>query len=111
MTSTFAITGEGLGRGDDALGARLMIKFVQQIAAQATKPTTVAFYNAGVRLLLPSSPVIDSLKALEADGVDLIACGTCLDHFDMRGRLAAGRISDMREILAALASADKAIVF
>jgi selenium metabolism protein YedF len=110
MTTAMAITAEGLGRGDDRLGARLMTKFVQQVAAQVPRPQSIAFYNAGVKLLLPESPVVDALKALEADGVELLACGTCLDHFDMRDRLAAGRVSDMREILSTLAAADKSMI-
>ena len=94
------ITGEGLGRGDDELGRRLMIKFVGQLATQPHKPHAVAFYNAGVRLLVKASPVLDALQALEREGVDLIACGTCVEHFGIREDLAAGRISDMREIVA-----------
>jgi selenium metabolism protein YedF len=110
MSTTFAITSEVLGRGDDGLGRRLMAKFVQQLAALAPRPSVIGFYNSGVNLLTASSPVIEALQAMEHDGVELIACGTCLDHFQIRDAIAAGRVSDMREILGAMASAEKTIV-
>jgi len=104
------ITSDALGRGDDGLGRRLMVKFVQQVGAVSPRPSLMAFYNAGVNLLVPSSPVLGTLKALEADGVELIACGTCLDHFKIRDAIAAGRISDMREIVVAMAASSKVTV-
>jgi intracellular sulfur oxidation DsrE/DsrF family protein len=105
----FVITSDGLGRGDDGLGRRLMMKFVQQLATISPRPHVVAFYNAGVNLLLPSAPEADTLKTLEADGVDLIACGTCLDHFQIRGTIATGRVSDMREIVTTMAASEKVV--
>ena len=110
MSAMFVITSDGLGRGDDGLGRRLMMKFVQQLAAMAPRPHVVAFYNAGVNLLLPSAPEIDTLKMLEADGVDLIACGTCLDHFQIRSAIVTGRVSDMREIVTTMAASEKVVV-
>ncbi len=110
MPSVLVITGDGLGRGDDSLGRRLMVKFLQQVAAVTPRPTVIAFYNAGVTLLVPESPVVGTLKELEADGADLIACGPCLDHFAIRTRLAAGRVSDMREIVTTIAAASKVVV-
>jgi intracellular sulfur oxidation DsrE/DsrF family protein len=110
MSTMFVITNDGLGRGDDALGRRLMMKFLQQLAAMSPGPHVVACYNAGVNLLLPSAPEADTLKGLEADGVDLIACGTCLDHSEIRGAIATGRVSDMREIVTTMAASEKVIV-
>ncbi len=110
MSTMFVIASEGLGRGDDGLGRRLMMKFVQQLAAMTPRPHVVAFYNAGVNLLLPSAPEIDALKTLEADGVDLIACGTCLEHYGTRHTIVTGRVSDMREIVTTMAASEKVVV-
>ena len=110
MSTMFVISSDGLGRGDDGLGRRLMMKFVQQLAVMTPRPHVVAFYNAGVNLLLPSAPEADTLRALEADGVDLIACGTCLDHFQIRGAIATGRVSDMREIVTTMTASEKVVV-
>ena len=110
MSSMFVISSDALGRGDDGLGRRLMVKFVQQLTVVEPRPSVVAFYNGGVNLLVPSSPVLEAFKALEADGVDLIACGTCLDHFKIRDAIAAGRVSDMREILSAMTASPRVTV-
>jgi hypothetical protein len=110
MATMFVVTGDSLGRGDDDLGRRLMMKLVQQVAAQSPRPHAIAFYNAGVKLLLPSSPVADLLKTIETDGTDLIACGTCLEHFKIRHSIVTGRVSDMREIVATMAASEKVVV-
>jgi hypothetical protein len=110
MTSMYVLSSDALGHGDDGLGRRLMVKFVQQLAALAPRPAVIGFYNSGVNLLVPASPVIDAFKALEHDGVELVACGTCLDHYGIRATIAAGRVSDMREILGAMAASDKTVV-
>jgi selenium metabolism protein YedF len=110
MSQTMVVvTAEGLGRGDEDLGRRLMIKFVGQLATLGDKPHVVAFYNAGVRLLVRGSPVLDALQSLDRDGVELIACGTCVEHFAIREHLAIGRVSDMREIVASMQASDKVI--
>ena len=103
------VTGETLGRGDEELGRRLMVKFVAQLMALGNEPHVVAFYNAGVKLLVRGSPVVDALRALDRNGVELIACGTCVEHFAIRDELAAGRVSDMREIVASMQAAEKVI--
>jgi selenium metabolism protein YedF len=110
MSTMYVISGDSLGRGDDSLGRRLMVKFVQQLTALTPQPHAVAFYNAGVNLLVPSSPVVDAFRTLEADGVDLMACATCLDHFQVRDTVVVGRASDMREIMSAMATSEKVIV-
>ena len=110
MSTMFVIASDGLGRGDDGLGRRLMVKFVQQLQVMNPHPSAVAFYNAGVTLLVPSSPVADALKALEAEGVDLMACGTCLDHYRIRNVIAAGRVSDMREIVTTMTASENLVV-
>ncbi len=103
------VTGEGLGRGDEELGRRLMAKFFAQIMAMGSRPHAVAFYNAGVKLLVHGSPIADALRSLDQDGVELVACGTCVEHFGLRAHLAIGRVSDMREIVGLMDGADKVV--
>ncbi|MCX6549405.1 MAG: sulfurtransferase-like selenium metabolism protein YedF [Acidobacteria bacterium] len=107
--TVFVITSETLGRGDDELGRQLMAKFVLQLSQQRPKPHAVLFYNAGVKLLTHNSASLDGFRAIEHDGVDLVACGTCVDFFAIRDVLAAGRISDMREIVATINAAAKVV--
>lgn len=90
---------ETLGRGDDALGAKLTGSFLRTLATTEPKPDAIVFYNAAVRLLAPESPHLEPLQALHDAGVDLLACVTCLEHFALTQRLAIGTVSNMREIV------------
>ena len=62
-----------------------------------------------MKLLAEGSPVLPPLAGLAEAGVDLVACGTCVDHFELRGRIKVGRVSGMDEILGLLAKAPKVI--
>jgi intracellular sulfur oxidation DsrE/DsrF family protein len=93
------VNGEAMGRGDDGLGAKLLGNFLRTAATVEPKPDAIVFYNAAVRLLGPTSQSLEALRALDAAGVDLLACVTCLEFFELTGRLQVGRVSDMREIV------------
>jgi selenium metabolism protein YedF len=99
------VTGTTMGSGDDELGALLLRSFLKTQAQLDLKPDTVVFYNRGVFLCCEGSPLLDDLRALETAGVEIIACGTCLNYFELVGRLAVGRVTDMLEIAGRLARA------
>jgi intracellular sulfur oxidation DsrE/DsrF family protein len=61
-------------------------------------PDAIVFYNSGVKLVVSGSEVIDDIKALEQKGIRLLACGTCLDFFNVKDQLQAGAVSNMYEI-------------
>ncbi len=109
MKTVFIINGDTLGKGDDVLGSALMGKMLLTLADLPEMPMAIAFYNSGVRLLCEGSPVLAPLKDLEAAGVELWACGTCLDYLELRSRMVVGRGSNMREIAGALLTADKVV--
>ena len=99
------ITAATMGSGDDELGALLMRSFLKTQAQLASRPDAVIFYNDGVKLCCEGSLLVDDLKALEAAGIEIIACGTCLNFFELADRLAVGRVTDMLEIASRLADA------
>jgi len=99
---TLIINGQFLGRGDDTLGAQIMGSLLRKLWASKDKPSRMIFYNSGVHLIAEGSPVLDALSGLHDAGVDLIACGTCVAHYDLTGKIVVGRVSDMTEIVAAL---------
>jgi selenium metabolism protein YedF len=107
--TVFIISSDTFGRGDDELGRQLMAKFVLQLSTQSPKPHAIAFYNSGVKLLAEGSPCLEGFRVLERDGTDLLACGTCVDFFQLRGRIGAGHVTDMREIVATLQAAPKVV--
>jgi intracellular sulfur oxidation DsrE/DsrF family protein len=45
--------------------------------------------------LCQGSPVLNRLKQLEEQGVELLACTTCLEHFDLMDKLAVGKPTTM----------------
>jgi selenium metabolism protein YedF len=108
-TTVFVISSDTLGRGSDELGRQLMAKFVLQLSTQSPKPHAIAFYNAGVRLLAEGSGCLEGFRSLEHDGTDLLACGTCVDFYQLRGRIAVGHVTDMRDIVAAIHAAPKIV--
>ncbi len=109
MKTVVIVNSETMGRGNDKLGGVLIDKFLQTLADMPEKPVIVAFYNTGVRLLCEGSAVLEPLGKLQAAGVELLACGTCLEFFDLRPHIVVGRASNMREITGALLTADKVI--
>jgi intracellular sulfur oxidation DsrE/DsrF family protein len=105
----YIINSDTIGRGHEGLGRQLMAKIVAQLLQQTPRPDAIAFYNSGVKLLAHKSLYLDGFRALEEAGVDLIACGTCVDEFKLRDDLGAGRVSDMREIVATMNAAVKVV--
>jgi selenium metabolism protein YedF len=100
---------ETLGRGDDALGAKLMGSYLRTLGAVEPHPDAIVLYNAAVRLLAPGSPHLEALRALDDAGVDLLACVTCLEFYDLTKTLALGTVSNMREIVQRTAAAAKVV--
>jgi selenium metabolism protein YedF len=94
-TKTFLIQSEGLGRSDDELGKILMVNFLRLLEESPEKPSTIVFWNTGVRLVCEGSWALACLKALEAKGVEILACSTCLEYFELTDKLAVGEPTNM----------------
>ena len=103
------VASDTLGRGDDQLGSVLMRTFIHTLSESDIKPHKIIFMNSGVKLVAQGSEVIDDLRALEKESVEILACGTCLGHFGLKDAVKAGRISNMYEITMALMKATKVI--
>ena len=102
----FLVQSEGLGRGDEQLGSMLMANFLRLLGESQDKPGSLIFWNAGVRLLCEGSPVLNRLKQLEEQGVELLACSTCLEHFDLMNKLAIGKPTTMATSIQSMLSCD-----
>ncbi len=107
--TVIALAADTMGRGDDALGAKIMGSFLRTLATVDPQPEAVVFYNAAVKLLGPGSASLDALRALDDAGVDLLACVTCLEFSALTDRLAVGHVSNMREIAQRTLAAAKVI--
>ena len=92
------VTSSTMGAGDDELGALLMRSFLKTQAQLERGPDAIIFYNDGVKLCCEGSLLLDDLRSLEAAGIEIIACGTCLNFFELAESLRVGRVTDMLEI-------------
>ena len=105
-----AVTEDKMGRGNDELGAVLIKAFLHTVAGQAKKPDVMIFYNTGVTLTVQGSDVLEDLKQLESEGVQILVCGTCLNYFEIKDKLAAGVVSNMYDIVETMSNAGRLIV-
>lgn len=103
------VTSDRMGAGDDELGRLLLRSFLKTQLELEERPDTVLFYNAGVTLCCEGSTLLDDLRRLEEAGVEIVACGTCLNFFGLAPRLAVGRATDMLEIATRLAEAARVV--
>ncbi len=99
------LSSRGMGRGDDTLSQILLRAFLKTLRETTPKPRAIICYNEGVLLALEDSEVLADLKALEEEGVKILVCGTCLDYYRVKERLAVGEISNMYDILETMLNA------
>jgi selenium metabolism protein YedF len=98
-----------MGSGNDELGAMLLRSFLKTQAQLEHMPDAIIFYNDGVKLCCKGSLLLEDLRALGSKGVEIIACGTCLNYFELAADLRVGRVTDMLEIASLLAGAAKVV--
>jgi len=103
------IPSEGMGRGDEELGGILMRSFLHTLNELEPFPDTIIFLNAGVKLTVEGSPVLEDLERLGKRGVEILACGTCLGYFGLKDKLAVGEVSNMYSIAEILLSAGSVV--
>ncbi len=104
------ITGQAVGTGNLELGRTLMRLFLQTLSELPVRPQRIMLMNEGVRLACRGSQVIEALKRLEEEGVEILVCGTCLDWLGLLDELEVGRVSNMYEIATALLSSQRTLV-
>jgi len=103
------ITTETIGRGDDVLGGKLMGNFLATLPELGPRLWRIVLINGGVKLASVAGPALDALKKLEAEGVSILVCGTCLAHFGLLEAKAVGDTSNMLDIVTSLDLAGKII--
>ncbi|MFZ3157005.1 MAG: sulfurtransferase-like selenium metabolism protein YedF [Smithella sp.] len=104
------VSEDKMGRGNAELGTVLIKAFMHTVAGQAKKPDVMIFYNTGVKLTVQGSDVLEDLKQLESEGVQVLVCGTCLNYFEIKDKLAVGVVSNMYDIVEIMNSAGRLLV-
>lgn len=93
------LASDKMGDGDEKLGRLLMKGFIYALTEQDELPQTVLIYNSGAYLSAASSESIADLKFLESQGVEVLTCGTCLNHYGLSEKLAVGMVTNMYVIV------------
>lgn len=104
-----AITSATMGTGSDELGKTLMKGYIYALVQLPELPGTLLFYNGGAYLTTEGSDSLEDLKNLEAQGVEILTCGTCLNFYGLADKLLVGQVTNMYTIAEKLAGASKVI--
>ena len=88
-----------MGTGDVKLGTSLMKAFVFALTKQEQLPDTILCYNTGAYLTCEGADTLEDLKLLESEGVTILTCGTCLDFYGLKEKLAVGSVTNMYDIV------------
>jgi selenium metabolism protein YedF len=88
-----------MGRGDEDLGGILIDSMLGALSETSLRPSAVVFMNSGVKLTVKGSNVLDKIRKIEKLGIEILVCGTCLDYYHMKDRIAVGKVSNMFTIM------------
>lgn len=104
-----AVTSDAMGHGSEELGRTLMKGFLYALSQQEELPATILFYNGGAKLTTQGSLSLEDLKSMEAQGVQILTCGTCLNYYGLTERLAVGGVTNMYAIVETLTKAGRVV--
>ncbi|MCQ2561524.1 MAG: sulfurtransferase-like selenium metabolism protein YedF [Clostridia bacterium] len=103
------VSDKSMGGGSEELGAILMKGFIYAISQRETLPDTILFYNGGANYTCEGSPSLEDLKYMESQGTTILTCGTCLDFYGLKEKLAVGGVTNMYDIADRVMSAGKVV--
>lgn len=101
------IASDRMGSGNDELGKVLIKGYIFALTQLEELPKTILFYNGGATLTAEGSDSIEDLKNLEAQGVEIMTCGTCLNYYGLTDKLQVGTVTNMYSIVETCAKAGK----
>jgi selenium metabolism protein YedF len=108
-TTVVLVASDTFGRGDVELGGILIRGFFHTLNEVEPLPSSIIFINSGVRLVTEGAAVLDDLRTLCVKGVEILACGTCLNYYGLTDKVGVGQVSNMYSIAETLLQADSVI--
>ena len=103
------VASDRMGFGDDELGRKLLVNFISTLKEMDPELWRLVFVNNGVKLTIAGSEVLEDLKQYEENGLTILVCGTCLNHFNLLDQKQVGETTNMLDIVTAMQLADKVI--
>ncbi len=109
VSTVILINSDGMGSAEETLRHKLLGIYLGLLRANESYPGAICFYAEGVKMVVEDSPVLEELRELEAKGVRLIVCQTCLQYYGLTEKVAAGVVGGMNDIVHAQWTAGKVI--
>lgn len=97
------VTSKTIGDGAQELGEKLMSNYFIALSEGEVLPSHILLINTGVQLAKETEKTVSTLKDLADKGIVVLACGTCLDYYEMKEQLAVGQVGNIysfRDIMA-----------
>jgi hypothetical protein len=107
--TTILVTRNGMGDAEPALQQKLIKTYLTLLDENNVHPAVICFYADGVKLTVDGSQVLPQLRSLEAKGVRLILCSTCLSYYNLADQVQVGIVGGMTDIFEAQRRASKVI--
>ncbi|MBR8461647.1 sulfurtransferase-like selenium metabolism protein YedF [Campylobacter sp. faydin G-105] len=94
--------------GSGEVGMGLLSKFLGAFLQVEDKPYAVICVNSAVKITTDRSHVsFRPLKDLEAQGVKILSCGSCLEAYKLVDKLSVGEITNAFEVVDILSKFDE----
>ncbi len=94
---------------DHDFSANLLNLFLQTLLQSGHEPRAILMVNSGVKLMDPDGPYIKVLNELKEKGIEVLACGLCLDYYGLKSKVPVEQVTNMFAICEYLFSADRII--
>jgi hypothetical protein len=108
-STVILVNNDGMGSAEEALRHKLLRVYLTMLRDNGLFPGAICFYAGGVKMVVQGTPVLDLLQEMEAKGVRLIICSTCLQFYGLTDKVAVGIVGGMNDIVLAQWMANKVI--
>jgi intracellular sulfur oxidation DsrE/DsrF family protein len=93
------LASDQLGNGEKELGEGILETFFTVLKQKEELPVAIFCMNRGVFTLTEESLISLQLADLERKGVDVLACKTCVDYYELNEKLVTGKVSGMAQFV------------
>ncbi len=88
-----------------------MLNFLKTLKEMGKSLWRLVFLNSGVKLTIEGAESLPLIQGLAEQGVSVLVCGTCLNHFGLLEQKKVGETTNMLDIVTSLQVAEKVISF
>ena len=103
------LAADHVGKGDEDLGRSIVASFIKTVKEMGDELWRLILVNGGVKLAVEGAESLPRLRELEAEGVEVLVCGGCLQTFGLFEKRGVGETTNMVDIVTSMQVADKVI--